>query len=154
MAINQSTSLYGIQPSKPASFDIKSKGEKFFGFKFPFGELQEGLFLKKSSGLEVIRSNLQQLLLTRRGERVMRPNFGTNLKDYLMEPLDQALLSQIRREITESIYRYARNINLEKLQIVPIESATLNGGHVLSISLYCSLKEDADLKFEVKVEIN
>jgi phage baseplate assembly protein W len=154
MAINQNIDFYGREVPKSASFDIKSKGEKYFGLNFPFGNLSEGLFLKKASGVELIKSNLRQLLLTRRGERVMRPNFGTNLKDYLMEPLDQALLNRIRREIIESVYRYASNVDLLKIQVIPIESATLSGGHALNIKLFCALKEDDALKFEVKVEIN
>ena len=83
----------------------------------------------------------------------MLPNFGTNLKNYLMEPLDQALLSQIRREISESIYKYAPNVNLNLIQVFPLEQASFNGGNILFIKLFCSIKEDENLSFEVNVEI-
>ena len=84
----------------------------------------------------------------------MLPNFGTNLKNYLMEPLDQALLSQIRREISQSIYKYAPFVDILLLQVFPLESGTgSNGGQALLIKLVCSLKEANNLSFEVKVEI-
>lgn len=153
MAINQNINVYGREVSKQSLFTSKSKSLKTYGFAFPFGNIEDGLFLKKSSDIALIKSNLRQLLLTRRGERVMLPNFGTNLKNYLMEPLDQALLSQIRREISESIYKYAPNVNLNLLQVFPLDQASFNGGSVLLIKLFCSIKEEENLTFEVNVEI-
>jgi len=153
MVLNSQTTLYGIEPVKSVSYDSKSKGGKKFGLKFPFGDVSEGNFLKKSSDLELIKSNLRQLLQTSRGERVMLPNFGTNLKKYLMEPLDQALLNQIRREVGESIYKYATNVNVLRLQVFPLENASSGGGHTLLIRLVCSMKENEGLGFEVSVEI-
>lgn len=153
MAINQNIDVYGREVPKAAAYSSKAKGSKSYGFKFPLGNLEDGLFLKKSSELDLIKSNLRQLLLTTQGERVMLPGFGTNLKNYLMEPLDQALLSQIRRELLEAIYKYAPNVDVLKLQVIPVETATLNGGHAISIKLFCALKEDQNLGFEMKVEI-
>jgi len=153
MAINQDIEVYGREPSKFSNFSTKSKGNKTYGFKFPFGDLESGTFLKKSSELEVVKSGIIQLLATSRGERVMLPNFGTNLKKYLMEPLDQALLNQIRREVSESIYKYATNVNILRLQVFPLENASSGGGHTLLIKLVCSMKENEGLGFEVSVEI-
>jgi phage baseplate assembly protein W len=153
MAINQDINVYGREVPKQATFNSKAKSSKTYGFAFPFGNIEEGLFLKKSSDIALVKSSLKQLLLTRRGERVMLPNYGTNLKNYLMEPLDQALLSQIRREISESIYKYAPNVNLNLLQVFPLEQASFNGGSVLLIKLFCSIKENENLTFEVNVEI-
>lgn len=153
MAINQDINVYGREAPKVANFSTKSKGSKTYGFKFPFGTLEEGTFLKKSSDIEVVKSGLKQLLGTSRGERVMLPTFGTNLKRYLMEPLDQALLNQIRREVSESIYKYATNVNVLRLQVFPLENASSGGGHTLLIKLVCSMKENEGLGFEVSVEI-
>lgn len=153
MVLNSTSTLYGKGNPKPSSFLAKRKSEKFYGLKFPFGSLSDGGFLKKSSDLDLIKSALRQLLLTNRGERVMLPNYGTNLRKYLMEPLDQATLSQIRREITESFSKYARDINLLKILIIPGDTETLSGGHHLYIKLYCSLKEQEGISFEINVDI-
>lgn len=153
MVLNSTSEIYGRKAPKAATFSAKSKDFKFYGLRFPFNELDDGLFLKKSSGLDNIKAGLRQLLLTNKGERVMLPNFGTNLRNYLMEPIDQALLSQIRRDILESMYNYAPNVNLLKLQVLGNDNPTLSGGHVIEVKLYCALKEDADTSFEVKVEI-
>lgn len=154
MPINQTENFYGRQITAESAYSVKSKNTKTYGLKFPFGNIEDGKFLKKSSDVDLIRANIQQLLLTKRGERVMLPEFGTNLSKYLMEPLDQALLSQIRREISQSIYKYAPFVNLLLLQVFPLQNATgSNGGHALLIKLVCSLKENEELNFEVTLEI-
>ena len=153
MAINQEINIYGRE-SKPGKFSAKSKSTKDYGFIFPFGAIEDGKFLMRGSDLELIKSNLRQLLLTNRGERRMLPLFGTNLRNYLMEPLDQSLLSQIRREVLESIYKYAPNVEVSKLMVLPLNEDTLGGGHAIRIELYCILKEDQNIGFEVKVEIS
>lgn len=154
MVLNSQTTLYGVEPVKSVSYDTKSKGGKKYGLKFPFGDVSEGNFLKKSSDLELIKSNLRQLLRTSRGERPMLPNFGTNLKNYLMEPLDQYLLNQIRLEILESINTYATNVRVNKLQILFDESSKLIENGALIIKLYCSIAEEDNVNFEVKIEVN
>lgn len=151
MVLNENTNLYGVESSNPSKFIIRSKSDKKFGLKFP---VTYDSFLKKSSELDLIKSNLRQLLLTRKGERVMLPNFGTSLKDYLMEPLDQVLFSSIRREISNSIYLYAKDVELQKIQVFPLESGTFSGGHALRVIIYCALKENKDIQFDVKVEIS
>jgi hypothetical protein len=150
MAINTDTVVYGIPPSKIASFDAKSKSKVFFGFKFPM--LKDSTYLSKSNGASLAKSNLIQLLQTSRGERLMLPKFGTNLKQYLMEPLDQALLSQIRSEILESMELYAPGINLDKLTIIP-GNTTGNGAYHILIKLLCSLKDEDATNFEIKIEV-
>jgi phage baseplate assembly protein W len=153
MAINQEITVYGREAPKPANYVVKSTGTKYSGFKFPFNELEDGFFLKKASDIEVVKSGLRQLLLTSRGERVMLPKFGTNLKKYLMEPLDQALLSQIRREIVEAISLYARNVVITKLQVFPLDGASSGGGHTFKVVLFCQIQEADNLGFELSVEV-
>lgn len=153
MAINTTSEIYGKLTPNSASVLVKREAIKNYGLKYPLGDPEEGGFLKKSSGLDLIKSQLRQLLLTSRGERLMLPNFGTNLKNYLMEPLDQATLSQVRREILESFSRYAKNVNVLKIQVFPSATESLNGGHMLIVKVFCSLKEEETTVFEVKVDI-
>lgn len=152
MAYNKDITVYGINTPKQASYDIKSKGDKRYGFSFPLMN-RGGGYLKKATGIELIKNNLRQLLLTNRGERVMLPDFGTNIRQYLMEPLDQALLSQIKREILESVTKYATNVKLTKLLILPSDSVSNSGGNHIYIKAYFQIPEEQDINFEVKVEL-
>ena len=42
-----------------------------------------------------VESNLKNLLLTKKGERLLQPNFGTNLHNLLFEPNDEELEQKI-----------------------------------------------------------
>lgn len=147
------TTLYGINPSKIAKQDILNTKNKAFGMLFPIGYDPRSGYVSKSSGLNLIKQNLKQLLLTTRGQRVMLPNFGTNLKRYLMEPIDQVLLNQIREEILDTLSAYARNVNVLKLQVIPGEGNSPEGGHNILINLFCSLREQEEVTFELKVNL-
>lgn len=153
MVLNSNSNIYGIGNLINPTNLLKEKVTKRFGFKFPIRDIDSGFFLKKSSGLDLIKSHLKQLLLTTRGERVMLPAYGTNLKKYLMEPLDQATLSQIKREIYETFTRYAPNVGITKLQVFPSNDETLSGGNALIIKLFCVLLDEDEINFDIKLDI-
>jgi phage baseplate assembly protein W len=71
-----------------------SKGVAHFGEEF---------FLIKSDN-DLIKENIERILLTAPGERVMNTTFGCNLKNYIFEPdviLKEDVLSDIRKSITK-----------------------------------------------------
>lgn len=153
MTLNTTTDIYGIRTPKTVSRLTKAAETKLYGFKFPFLMLEDGRFLKKSSNIDLLKGHLKQLLLTVKGQRVMLPNYGTNLRRYLMEPLDQATLSQIRREILESFSRYAPGIVLTKLQVFPSTQSSGAGSHSLIVKLFCEFKEEETLVFDLILNI-
>jgi hypothetical protein len=153
MVNSTNSTLYGVAPSKVPQQDIKKTKDTANGMRFPIGLNTDGGYIKKSSGLQLIKDNLRQLLLTNRGERVMLPNFGTNIKKYLMEPLDQVLLNQVRSEILDSINAYARNIQVLKIQVIPGDERFAGGGNYLIINLFCALREQEEITFDVKVDL-
>lgn len=153
MVLNSNVDLYGVGSVTNPNRLVKRNLNKRFGFRYPMGDIDSGTFLKKSSDLELVKGQLRQLLLTNRGERVMLPGFGTNLRKYIMEPLDQATLSQVRREILESFRRYAPNVSISKLQVFPGTTSTLNGGNFIRIVMYCTLLDVEEVSFELNVDL-
>jgi phage baseplate assembly protein W len=51
--------------------------------------------------LELVKRDLTNHIHTRRGERVMMPNFGTNIPLYIFEPKTRGLLETIESELLE-----------------------------------------------------
>lgn len=147
MVLNSTTTIYGKIPSNPQKSEIRTKEDKVIGSKFPIGYSINGGYYPKATGLELVKNNLRQLLLTERGERVMLPLYGTNLKRYMMEPMDEVLFQLIKTEIVDSINRYAKDIEVIKLQVLP------KNGSYLSIKLYCKVKEPTKESFSLLVEI-
>ena len=68
------------------------------GFHFPL-EIDEttGRF-RMSSEEENIRESIKLILMTGKGERVMRPEFGCGLKQYTYETMDYGTMVQMERE--------------------------------------------------------
>jgi phage baseplate assembly protein W len=92
--------------------------KKTYGLNFPFGEGDNGDFLKLTETPESeIKSNLIHLLLTRRGSRYYLPDFGTNLYQYIFEPLDEITLGKIEDEITDAVEKYIPNLTINKIVI-------------------------------------
>ena len=57
------------------------------------------------------------LLLTRKGSRYFLPDFGTNLYQYIFEPLDDIIKNNIENEITDSVKKYIPNLKINKIVI-------------------------------------
>ena len=57
------------------------------------------------------KSNLKNLLLTKKGERVLQPNFGSGLQSLLFEPIDETFETRVADTITESVSQWLPYIN-------------------------------------------
>ncbi len=73
------------------------------GWKFPvrFSKSHKGAGLSQYE--QDIRESLNILLSTAKGERVMRPTYGTNVRDLLFEPLDVSMATLVGEEIKKAI---------------------------------------------------
>ena len=54
--------------------------------------------------VDAASSNIRNLLLTKKGERIMQPEFGTGLHQLLFEPMDDEFESKVQKAIIESVW--------------------------------------------------
>jgi len=94
------------------------------GIKFPF---QKGgtSFPKAATDSELIQDSLVQLILTMVGERVMRPEFGTNALAFIFENNDDVLGNLLRAEIQGVVARYEPRIRLTDIGVTQRDSEVL-----------------------------
>jgi phage baseplate assembly protein W len=89
-----------------------------YGINFPFNDGVNGDFLHMTEIPErEIKANLIHLLLTRKGSRYFMPSFGTNLYQYIFEPLDDVVIAKIENEIHDAVARYIPNLKINKITI-------------------------------------
>jgi phage baseplate assembly protein W len=85
----------------------------FINIGFPFSESNRGFFLKLNNDDKgAIKSDLMHLILTRKGERLYMPEFGTNLLKYIFEPNDNVTQEDIKREINLTVKKYLPNLQI------------------------------------------
>jgi len=154
MAANQTVSVFGSIPPRYMKQAVTSQKQEVYGLSFPLGSSLGGGFLSKSSGIAMIRGAVKQLLMTQRGERILLPNFGCNLRKYLFQPLDEATFESIKREIQYSFKNYIVGAHIAKLAVFPFGNVGPGGGNSLRVVLSLRL-DTADLEtFDVEVNIS
>lgn len=73
--------------------------------------------LKVAINIEAVYSSIDNILRTRRGERVMLPEFGSNLMDAVFEPLNDTILKFLSRDLKETIERWDDRVIVNEVQI-------------------------------------
>ena len=88
----------------------------FVGAPYPITESPMGYF-RTVSGLDLVKADLLSLLLTNSGERVMMPDFGTDLDSLLFEPNDPILQQQVKQVIANSIARWEPRVTIDNILV-------------------------------------
>ena len=92
--------------------------ERYINIDFPFKDSPKGFFLNlNSNDQRAIKADLMHLLLTRKGQRLYNPNFGTDLLRYIFEPNHDLTLDAIKDEVTTSIKKYLPNLIVKSLSV-------------------------------------
>lgn len=65
-----------------------------------------------TGGTDKIIASMKDILLTRPGERVMSPDFGSRLFDLVFEPLDEATNTLLYHYTVEALNRWERRIQI------------------------------------------
>jgi len=102
------------------------------GVSLPFNA--PGVFNKTYSTKDQIKSNLINLLLTDKGERIMNPEFGADLRRSLFENITTPNLDLLRFKIIDAINIFIPEIVLGNIEILPDSDA-----NTLSITINYNL---------------
>ena len=84
--------------------------KQWFGYNPPFFGGQQGV-MSRQAGLRLIKNDLQQLILTLPGERIMRPTFGTILRSTVFDNITEEDLVIIGDQILEAINTFDTRVN-------------------------------------------
>jgi phage baseplate assembly protein W len=101
------------------------------GWSFPPSFGIGGAEVEMVSGAEDIHQSLQILLSTRLGERPMQEDYGCDLHHVLFEEIDQGLINDMNRIVSDAILYHESRISLDRLDVS--ESADHPGLLLISI---------------------
>ncbi|MBA8986417.1 MULTISPECIES: GPW/gp25 family protein [Sphingobacterium] len=108
------------------------------GWSFPpeFNNISNNV--EMVSGTEDIDQSLNILLSTALGERVMQPQYGCDLTDYVFETLNSSVIGYLKDRVKNAILFYEPRIRVEQIEISPADSMDLIEGR-FTISLEYSV---------------
>lgn len=75
--------------------------------------------LKLAENVAAVMSSIDNILRTRKGERGMLPEFGSNLIDVVFESMDETLLKYLTRDIKVTIEKWDDRPIIDDIQIYP-----------------------------------
>ena len=78
-----------------------------------------GVFKSTFSTKDQIKSNLINLLLTYKGERILNPEFGADLPRILFDPINDNTSQKIQSQIVSSTQLYIPEITIENIEVNP-----------------------------------
>lgn len=91
------------------------------GVEFPFKKSSTALPAPVTDN-DLIKQSLLQILLTGRTERVMRPEFGCNIQQFVFENNNELMEQLLRTEIASAIGKFEPRALLQDIQIVRSEN--------------------------------
>ena len=112
---------------------------KYININYPFKDSHMGFFLDlNAESNAAIKADLMHLILTRKGQRLYNPDFGTDLLKFIFEPEDGMTLSGIKSEITTVVKKY-----LPKLQITDISvTESLDSEYAVVLRIDYTITDD------------
>jgi len=116
-----------------------SRQDQGIGIVLPIGKSNDGGFFKQSfTTIEAVKSNIKNLILTARGERIMHPTLGSGLWNLIFEPMQGDEFSeQVKSTIRENVRVWLPYVSIDKLEVTTDDS---NNAVIINMDL--SLKND------------
>ena len=121
--------------------EIDRDDDIYVGIEFPLDYSVQGFFRKTKTIRQQVKSNIRNLLLTERGERLFQPNFGSNLKSLLFEQITPTNLESIENDIRSSLSTWLPYVNVNNL--VAVQDDRNPNQVLISLEYSTTLKPDA-----------
>ena len=90
------------------------------------------------------KSNIKNLLLTKRGERILQPQFGSGLQSLLFEPNVDDLEGRIEDTINDSLKQWLPYVTADEINIESTDE--LRDNNKINVSIKFKIGDDINLE--------
>ena len=122
--------------------DTQSFNDYAIGISLPI-QITNTAFEQTFQTSEQVKSNIKNLLLTKKGERILQPEFGSGLQALLFEPNFDDFEGRIEDTINESLEQWLPYVTAEEIDIDA--SDTLRDNNRINVSVKFRIGDNADL---------
>lgn len=96
--------------------------QKFIGITLPVRLGQTGMFEQSITTIQQVRSNFKNLILTKKGERVMQPDLGCDLWKSLFEQITDENLEVARLSVEDAVDKWLPFLEVTNFEITRLET--------------------------------
>ena len=142
-----------IELGKVNVTDLTENDFKVLGIGINRVSDSNGIFPVNYTTLTQAKDNLRNLILTRKGERLMQPEFGCDVWKILFEPLGDGLIeTNIENSIVEAVSIWLPYLNIDTIVFDYDENDIDNNRIALDIKF--SLVSNANLSDTIQINVN
>ena len=94
------------------------------GIDLPFrkANTKHGWFSSTETTIEAVKNNIRNLVNTHKGERLLQPNIGLDMRKFLFQQMNEDLLFQIEQDISDTINFWLPFVKIENINIQEIKN--------------------------------
>lgn len=92
------------------------------GTPIVYSEISDTFALDGQGGIQrvfnadAVNAGIRNILLTRKGERVMLPTFGSGIQDYIFEAMDPDLTDVLAQQIKTDVETWEPRVNVQAVK--------------------------------------
>ena len=121
----------------------------YIGLELPLTHSKTGFFNRTTTALQQSKSNIKNLLLTKKGERLANPLFGSDLYKVIFEQEGDDLESKVEEAIRSSISQWLPFIMIENVQVA-FSSTNRNA---INISIKFAINTDPTTLEQLSIDL-
>ncbi|MFL6142409.1 MAG: GPW/gp25 family protein [Labedaea sp.] len=88
------------------------------GWAFPLGVGAQGGIALVRREVELEQA-MRLILSTYPGERPMRPEFGSRIRDFVFRPVNIETIAELSQEVRNALLRWEPRVNIEGVYVIP-----------------------------------
>ena len=94
-----------------------ANGQTAIGITLPLQRGKTGYFEQSFTAIDQVKSNLINLLLTRRGERPFQPEFGSELHSLIFTQMDEEYDAAVQNAVQRSIAQWMPFLLIVEMEV-------------------------------------
>ena len=142
-----------IELGKVNVTDLTQNNYKVLGIGINQSSNAGGIFTVNYTTLTQAKNNLVNLVLTKKGERLMNPEFGCDIWKLLFEQIDGSLLeNRIETSITNAVSKWLPYLNIDQI-IFDYDNVDIDNNKII-LDIKFSLVSNPNLSDTVTINVN
>ena len=121
------------------------------GLELPLKHINEvGFFKKTKTLLEQTKTNIKNLLLTRKGERIGNPTFGCDIHNFIFDQVTGDFQNKVEESVLEAITDWLPYVIVENVEAA---AEVQQGQNIYTLNLSFSVESEPTKSEELTIEI-